>query len=134
MSGSRKRTQTILVAATVCGVLLITGYAYLRSANYRSALQATKEWARLVDFPDSAEEIEVETTGSMFTRQFTVTFTAPLDDIDEWLRQSPGPSEATPAESGATRRFEINPGGGAQGATLEVDNESGTVRINVYWS
>ena len=57
MSGSRKRTRTILVAATVCSVLLITGYVYLRIANYRSALQATKEWARLVDFPESAEDI-----------------------------------------------------------------------------
>ena len=134
MTETRKLVRIIVLTAAVCGVLLISGYVYLRNANYRSALKATKEWARLVDFPKSAENIDIETSGTMFTRAFTVTFTAPLNDINEWLRECPGTAEASPIVSGSIRRFEIEPGSGAQGAELEVEDESGTVRICVYWS
>lgn len=115
-------------------ILGVSGYLYLQNANYHSGLDATKEWARLNDFPATATDVSVETKGSMFTREFTVTFVAPLKDITSWLNQSPGTKDVTPTTAGSVRKYEIQPGGGAQHAELEVDERTRTVKINAYWS
>jgi hypothetical protein len=112
----------------------IAAYVYGRYASYESALDTTREWAQLDDFPASATDIRVEAKGSMFTREFVVTFTAPLDDINAWLDSSPGTAGVTPAADGAIRKYDIQPGGGAAHAELEVDDAQETVRIRTYWS
>ena len=114
--------------------LSVLGYVHLQNASYRSGLVATKEWARLNDFPETATDVSVETTGSMFTREFTVTFVAPLKDINSWLNHSPGTRDVTPTTTGSVRKYEIEPGGGAQHAELEVDERTRTVKIYSYWS
>jgi hypothetical protein len=134
MRSSRKKSRLIIVLMAALAVIVIAGYLYLQNANYRSALDTTKQWARLSDFPSSATNVRVKTSGSMFTREFTVTFRAPLEDIDSWLQESPGTAESTPKADGSIRRFTIKPGGGAQHAELEVDDDAGLVRINVWWS
>lgn len=115
-------------------ILGVSGYLYLQNANFHSGLDATKEWARLNDFPATATDVTVETRGGSFTREFTVTFVAPLEDINTWLHQSPGAKGVTPTIKGFVRRYEIDPGGGAQHAELEVDERTATVWINVWWS
>ena len=60
---------------------------------------------------------------------------APAADIERWLKDSPGTREATPdSPSPGKRHFLIKPGGGAQHAEVNVDDEAGTVSIFVYWS
>ena len=110
------------------------GYCYLQNANYHSALEATKEWARLEDFPSSANSLTVEIQGGMFTRGFNVQFDAPLADIEKWLNKSPGTSSVTPSIDGSIRNYDIEPGGGAQHAELGLDESTGRVTINTYWS
>ena len=115
-------------------MLGIGGYIYLQYANYYSALEATKEWTQLNDFPSSATNLTVATQGNMFTREFTVEFDAPLADIDKWLNESPGTKNVTPSKVGNVRTYDIEPGGGAQHAELELNEKTGHVKINTYWS
>ncbi|TWT29205.1 hypothetical protein KOR42_55460 [Thalassoglobus neptunius] len=115
-------------------LLTVVGYFYLQSANYHSALDATKEWAQLNEFPVTATNLTVETQGNMFTREFTVEFDAPLADIENWLRKSPGTNSVTPTTDGDVRHYDIDPGGGAQHAELELDESQGHVKIHTYWS
>ena len=63
-------------------ILGIAGYFYLQSANYHSAIEATKEWAQLNEFPASATSLLVITQGSIFSREFTIEFDAPFPDIE----------------------------------------------------
>jgi hypothetical protein len=71
----------------------------------------------------------------MFTRGFTITFVAPMKEIDVWLASSPGTASVTPDESSAgIRTYEIDPGGGAQHAEVEVDEKAQKVTIDTYWS
>ena len=122
-------------AALLLGLtLIVSGSVCIRSAVYQEGLDATKEWARLNDFPATATDVSIENTGSLFSREFTVSFVAPLEDITSWLNLSPGTKDITPSVTGAVRTYEIEPGGGAQHADVEVDERTGTVRINAYWS
>ena len=123
-----------LIPMLILLTIVAAGYFYLQRANYYSALEATKEWARLNDFPTTAANLTVESEGSMFGREFTVEFDAPLADIETWLNESPGTKSVTPSVNGKIRKYAIEPGGGAQHAELELDENSGHVRINTYWS
>ena len=114
--------------------LIVGGYFYIQRANYYSAIEATKEWARLNDFPATATNLTVETEGSMFTREFTIQFDAPLSDIQIWLNESPGTKDVVPTINGNTGKYSIEPGGGALHAELDLDESTGHVTINTYWS
>ncbi len=132
---NKEKKLAWLVAAFLLAVGLCLGsYVYVSRDNYRSALAATKEWARLSDFPALAEDITVTTTGNIFTRGFIVTFTAPLDAINGWLAASAGTAGVDPVVAGSVRRYRIEPGGCAQYAEVEVDDKDGSVKIEVYWS
>lgn len=115
-------------------VVGISGYFYFQHLNYNSALEATRKWARLNEFPATAVHLTVATRGNMFTREITVEFTAPLTDIKKWLNDSPGTSNVTPTVSGEVLHFQIEPGGGAIQAELELKEGSGHVAINTTWS
>lgn len=134
MSRRRAILGCLVVPLSLMLLLGASGYFYLQNANYHSGLGATKEWARLNDFPATATDVTVETAGGPFTREFTVTFVAPLKDINAWLDQSPGTKDITPTTTGFVRKYEIEPGGGAQHAELEVDERTHIVKINVWWS
>lgn len=122
------------VAAVLFGVSLLIGYLYIAQANYESGLEAAREWARLDELPPSAAKIRAATSGGFFTRGFTITFHAPLADIDAWISASPGTAGVVPEISGGKRKYRIDPGGGAQYAELEVDDAAETVKIRTYWS
>ena len=125
------------LAIGCCGVFVIAcvaGYAGLQYSNYYVALDKTREWARMADFPASATNIDVEITGSMFTREFVVLFDAPAADINNWLAQSAGTAGVTPESSNGVRKYAIEPGGGAQFAEIQVDDNENRVRIRTYWS
>ena len=103
--------------------------------NRASAIKATCEWARLNRFPDSAKNIKVETTGSIFTREFRITFSATPESIQSWLRESPGTRTAiAKSEDSGRMIYSITPGGGAQFAEVSISNDKRTVRIRAYWS
>jgi hypothetical protein len=140
------RTKRLLLAASlVLGVLVLgtAGATWLAYSilspdsplNHASAIETAREWGRLDPFPSSAQRLTVETLGSIFTREFRISFVAPPEDIETWLKSSPGTRDAvvtTPAPG--VRRFAIRPGGGAEFAEVTVDDARQSVSIRVYWS
>lgn len=104
-------------------------------SNQASALEVSREWARLAPLPKSAKTIKTEITGSAFTREFIITFEAPKQDIETWLKMSPGTKNIVPIkEAGGILRYQIKPGGGAEFAEIIVSRERTKVRINTYWN
>jgi hypothetical protein len=139
------KTRTRRILFVLAGVFLLCiggtswlGYSFLSpnsARNRSSAMECVLTWGRFAPFPASARHVSFSTEGSMFTRGFRVTFTAPPAEIESWLQQSPGTHEATPETlSPRVRHFEITPGGGAEHAEVTVDDTDHEVSIYVYWS
>jgi hypothetical protein len=129
---TRKRLLLICLVGTVFAAGLILGY---RAWDQREMLRVTLIWARLAPLPASAKDFRIATEGGMFTRSFRASFTAPLGDIERWLRDSPGTRDITPFKpSSSSRKFIISPGEGANQAEVTVDDITGAVRIYVSWS
>jgi hypothetical protein len=129
---TRKRLQILGIAGVICMAGIFFGY---RAWDRQEMLRVTLRWARLAPLPGSAQNLIVGKEGSTLTRAFRASFSASLADVERWLRESPGTSEAKPENISPTmRRFLIRPGEGAQHAEVIVDDESGVVTIYVYWS
>lgn len=117
--------------------------ALLLSSNSRDNQDPSKqkemmalvlEWGRLAPFPATATNVSIATEGNSFTRTFRASFTAPLQDIEAWISDSPGLNEITPDESSdGISHYIIAPGGGANRAEVTIDYKSGQVEIYVSW-
>ena len=71
----------------------------------------------------------------MFTRRFHAEFDAPGPEVARWLQQSTGTREAVTERVGdATLEYRIEPGAGAQDATVTIDEATSSVTIRVGWS
>jgi hypothetical protein len=137
---NRRRTALVvlgvvaaIVTAAAAALLIASMLLTDNRLNVPSAIETTQTWARLDPFPASATNLAVTTEGEMFTRGFTNTFDAPAPDIATWLATSPGTASATVETLGTHRRFAIQPGGGAQGALVTVDDATNLVTIRTYW-
>ena len=135
-NGVRRRwffTRTICLAlllAAAAGAVL--GYRFWHLGEM---LRATLDWGRLAPLPASTHDFIITAEGSMFTRAFLASFAAPIADVDDWLRDSPGTHGVIPERPlPASRRYLIVPGGGAAHADVTVEEISGLVQIYVYWS
>src|SRR5438552_3669133 len=128
---TRWRILFFIAAGLICSRGLILAY---HAWDKHEMLRATLIWGRLAPLPKTAQDFKIVTEGGMFTRAFRASFKAPIADIENWLKESPGTREITPeTTSPTTRRFQISPGEGAQHAEVTVDNSSGFVSIYVYW-
>ena len=135
----KKILRIFLVALAACSFLFMASAWLLFSDGSpvvrSSALSTCYEWARLDQIPDTAEDVSVKSVGSMFTREFRISFRAPVSDVNSWLATSPGTKEAIPELlDDGTRVYNIKPGGGAQFAKVSVSKEGTKVRIHTYWS
>jgi hypothetical protein len=100
-----------------------------------SAISTTKEWARLDDFPTSARNLNIGTTGSAFTREFTISFHDSPGNIRAWIAASAGPGSAKPTvESDGWTVYSYPAGSGARFAEIRVSPSGAEVRIRTYWS
>ena len=120
-----------------CGLALLGYLLVSPNSPYQrpSVVRAILTWGRLAPFPQSAQVSSITATGNMFSRGFRVSFTAPAPDIEQWLRQSPGTRDLIPdVPAPGFRYFQIEPGGGAQGAQVSVDDRIHRVSVYVYWS
>ena len=105
------------------------------ASDYHDEIAVTKTWARVSAFPVDAKDLHVDIAGGMFSREFRVSWTAPTSEIEQWLKQSPGTSHATPVTLKIHQRhYAIAPGAGAQFAEVLVDDLENSVEIHVYWS
>jgi CO/xanthine dehydrogenase Mo-binding subunit len=132
---TRRRILTISAAIALLIAMLVTaGTFYVSHALRQSAITTAMTWARLAPLPPSAQNLKVETMGSMFTREFEISFHASPQVIQQWLASSPGTASATQSALGAVTTYSITPGGGAQFAEVKVDAGTGSVVIHTYWS
>jgi hypothetical protein len=99
-----------------------------------SAIETTLEWARLATLPVSKSQVDVEVTGSIFTRGFRVAFSAAPDPLESWLSASEGIADAEIYREGDFTRYKISPGGGAMFAEVRVNRNTGDVYIRTYRS
>jgi type II secretory pathway pseudopilin PulG len=137
MKMRRVAAIAVLIALGLIGVALaaVLSTAPTEQARARQRLEIPREWARLAPYPDSATGLRATTSGGMFTRSFRVRFTAPVADVERWLRDSPGPREGTPdRRAPGRRRYVVAPGGGANRAVVTVDDATGEVEIDASWS
>jgi len=124
----RKYLQVLGILGVVCIIALFIAY---RAWNRHEMLRATLFWGRLAPLPPSAQNVTVTKAGDILSRVFRASFTAPVADVDRWLRESPGTRTVTPERTLPTvRRFLIFSSNGAN-AEVTVD-DLGEVWIDVY--
>ena len=124
---------TCLAVGCLIGLFLVyTGYHALAR---HQILRLSLKYGKVAPLPRSAHDIEVSRKDAVNSLSLRASFSAPMADIDRWLGESPGTSEATPEKPTETsRRYLIwGPGGGAEHAAVDVDESSGKVNIYVSW-
>jgi hypothetical protein len=131
---TRRRIIKILVLAASLVAVVAAGAIYISRSYRQSAIDAATTWGRLAPLPPSAQNVQVEVNGSMFTREFVITFDAAPAVIQQWIAASPGPSSATTSTAGSITTYAIKPGGGAQFAEVKVDSSTNRVVIRTHWS
>ena len=100
----------------------------------QSAIDTSIEWARLAPLPVPNREVAVETVGSPFTREFKLSFQLSEAQLEQWLSDCEGISDAEIFQEGEITRYAIRPGGGAQFAEVRVNRSTGEVVVRTYWS
>jgi len=122
----------ILCAPTIV-LLLLAGC--FQNQNDKSAVKTVEEWVRLAPISSCDTNPTVETTGSMFTREFLVEFSCDPDELKKWIASSPGLNDARVSKNkGQKQIYTVTPGGGAAAARVEIDQQSNTVYVHTYWS
>ncbi|MFA5164759.1 MAG: hypothetical protein WC481_04275 [Candidatus Omnitrophota bacterium] len=134
------------VGALICTVILLLGaFLYLwttqnerdnrNPAKQTEMKQATLEWARLAPFPKEATNFNIKTEGSMFTRSFRGSFSAPKNVIESWIQKSPGFKDAKIEKiDEGIQKYIITPGGGANWAEVTINYLENKVDFYVCWS
>lgn len=145
MKNKTKSLKFLIAAVGVIFFIGLTAFAglFLVPSNSRDNQNPAKqeemmalvlEWGRLAPIPASATHLLIETEGSSFTRSFRVSFTAPKEDIQAWMKDSPGFNEATSEELSDNKVwYDIAPGGGANSAEVTIDYYLNKVEIYVSW-
>jgi len=104
-------------------------------AKQKEMMALVLEGGRLSPFPASATNISIKTEGNSFTRSFRISFTAPNQDIQSWIKDSPGLNETTSKKlSDNKEQYIIEPSGGANRAEVTIDYDLGQVEIYLFWS
>jgi hypothetical protein len=104
--------------------------------NRRSAIRTTLEWARLAPFPVPSSSLHVQVSGSMFTRQFRISFTGDPQKIQEWLDASPGTRVLQPLserDSVGWLVYSIDPAHGLI-AEVHLSPDKRQVMVLAVWS
>ncbi|MFD1469529.1 hypothetical protein ACFQ48_14975 [Hymenobacter caeli] len=80
------RKCTLLVAL---GAALIAVFSFLFGRSKQNKVEAALAYGRLAQLPAGAQNIHINTAGSLFSRTFWLTFTASDTAIYAWVRRSP---------------------------------------------
>ena len=130
--------KTIKILAFLLFVLLVFGYLNFFSSivfpwQKAEAIKTTLIWGGLAELPKEAENLNIEKSGSMFTRTFTIEFKAEQKKIENWILNSKRLKESKPKVKGVNKTYEIYPG---ENESLggKVSIEKGKVTIRMSWS
>lgn len=80
------------------GMLLVMGCIVFSRWQEKEAIRCALAYGRLADLPLAANNIKVDTEGSMFSRTFWLTFEADEQEINTWLAHSQSLASAKPAQ------------------------------------
>jgi hypothetical protein len=134
----RSRRRWLRITAITLGILLLATAACCTGLwwfNRQSALRTTLEWARMAPLPLSAEITVLDSSGGLFSREFTLRFEAPAPDVTAWLQASPGTQNRPPDQHWSGEDiYIVQPGGGAAYAKVRVGDHGQRVTIWTYWS
>jgi hypothetical protein len=128
-----------LVCVSAVILVLIGGWFAFSVAsplNRRSAIRTTLEWARLAPFPVPTSSLHVQVSGSMFTRQFRISFAGDPQKIQEWLDASPGTRGLQPLserDSAGWLVYSIDPAHGLI-AEVHLSPDKRQVMVIAVWS
>jgi len=137
-----KYLVAIISTAFLVWFIALAGFFFLPTnsrdnqnpAKQKEMMALVLEWGRLSPFPASATNISIKTEGGSSTRSFRASFTAPKQDIQSWIKDSPGLNETTPDELSDNKvQYIIAPGGGANKAEVTIDYGLNQVEIYVSW-
>ena len=120
----------IIIVSIAIFATTVTGCGPYR----QSAIDTSIEWARLAPLPVPTSEVAVEVAGSPFTREFRLSFHLSEAQLEKWLSDCKGISDAEIFQEGKITRYAIRPGGGAQFAEVRVNWPTGEVVVRTYWS
>jgi hypothetical protein len=79
-------------------VILLFSFSYYKYHRWQQHedIRVALEYGRLASLPHGANEIRVDTGGSMFSRTFWLSFKADKVAIDKWVAQSPSLFQQAP--------------------------------------
>jgi hypothetical protein len=125
-----------IVLVLFIGLLVVPYFANIVMPWQRAdAIDAALEWGDLAELPDNADDISVDTEGSMFTREFIVEFTSDKKTIEEWILKSNGLRTADfhKGDDGVVS-YQVDGHEGSIGGTVTIDKGNGRVIIDMSWS
>jgi hypothetical protein len=104
-------------------------------AKQKEMMALVLEQGRLAPFPVTATNVLITTEGNLFTRSFRASFIAPKQDIQAWVKDSPGLNQNAPMESSENVEiYSVAPDDGANSVEVKIDYALGKVEIYVSWS
>ena len=107
--------------------------SYVLPWKQKEAIQSALIWGGLNDMPKNSEIIAIEKRGSMFTRQYIISFKSNKSDIQNWVQKSKRLKNNLPKKIGNNLIYSIVPGEKkSYGGKVEIKND--TVTINMSWS
>jgi hypothetical protein len=130
--------KTIKILASLLFVFLVFTYFNFFSSivfpwQKTEVIKTTLNWGGLAELPKEAENLNVEKSGSMFTRTFIIEFNSDQKEIEKWILNSKRLKNNKPKVKGVNETYEIYPG---ENESLggKVSIEKGKVTIRISWS
>ncbi len=124
--------RNIIVASIV---LIVAGVLIFSYSMNKSAWSTALLWSGINSLPTWASDKTIEAKGSMFTREFVITFTGTSAQIEEWtLNESAFRNISKEQIDKSNYRFVLKPQGGAQWAEVNINLIHKKITIRTYWS
>lgn len=118
-----------LILAVFLGGCLSLSYC-IRKDGQQDALEISRDWCQLADYPAFQQKPQIEISGGMFTRTFEVQFQSEPQAVTNWITQSPG-LKIKPEQKADGQHYLIR---SSKAAHCEVRIQAGQVFIKTYWS
>ena len=135
MSKLLKKLFWAFVVLFLLASIIVPTLNYLAKGDSQEMIETTLEWGRLAPFPENLQKLEIVALGNAFTREFRawIKFND-KESLEKWIQDSPGLQDAVKEERSGIIHYDIKPGGGAAHAEADIDMETKSVQIDVYWS